>query len=400
MRPVHILAILAIFAIAACAGDSDDSSGMRVDTIAGIPRVTNTGNGAWAPGDAWTVEEAGAVIGDVGGADEYVFGEIAGLGVAPDGRVYVADGQAKEVRVFAADGTFAFRFGRSGEGPGEFRAIDALTFTPDGAVVVRDPQGFRITVFEPDGAYRSSYRLLRPFMQFSGTTTMTVDDRGRLFDQLQFSIGSASADSLGVIVYSVVGSPADSIVLMVHERRSVTITRDGRAVMGIAVPFTPRPTMAVARDGTIAFGIGDSLHFTVVDERGDTLHTVARDVQPVIVTGVERDSALAEMRETAEENAGVKQLPDFDFPARKPAYTHIVADAEGHWWVGSGRTWGRAPEHARYDVFEKDGRYMGPVDVPSLRIMQIGDEFIAGVRTDSLGVPYAVVLPLRKPGAR
>jgi hypothetical protein len=32
--------------------------------------------------------------------------------------------------------------------------------------------------------------------------------------------------------------------------------------------------------------------------------------------------------------------------------------------------------------------------------MQIGDEFIAGVRTDSLGVPYAVVLPLRKPGAR
>jgi hypothetical protein len=63
MRPVHILAILAIFAIAACAGDSDDSSGMRVDTIAGIPRVTNTGNGAWAPGDAWTVEEAGAVIG-------------------------------------------------------------------------------------------------------------------------------------------------------------------------------------------------------------------------------------------------------------------------------------------------------------------------------------------------
>jgi hypothetical protein len=340
------------------------------------------------------------VIGDVEGADEYVFGEIVGVGVAPDGRIYVADGQANEVRVFRPDGTFAFRFGREGEGPGEFRAIDALTFAPDGAVVVRDPRGFRITVFEPDGRYRSSYRLQRPFMQFSGTTTMTVDDRGRLFDQLQFSAGPTSEDTLGVAVYSPDGEVADSLVLFAYRPRNIVITRDGQAVLGIGIPFAARPAMAVARDGTTAFGIGDSLHFTVVDERGDTLRIVARDIEPVAVSAVERDSALAGMRKTAEDNAGVRQLPDFDFPARKPAYTHIVADATGHWWVGSGRTWGRAPEHAGYDVFEKGGRYMGTVDVPSLRIMQIGGDFLAGGRIDSLGVSYAAVLPITKPGNR
>lgn len=373
---------------------------MRVDTIAGIPRITNAGDGTWTEGQGWRIGEEGTVIGDIEGDDAYVFGDVAGLGVGPDGRIYVADGQAAEVRVFSPGGSFQTKFGHRGEGPGEFRAIDALVVARDGTVIVRDPQLFRITLFEPDGRYRSSFRLQRPFMQFAGNTTMTVADDGRLFDQLQFSIGSTSADSVGVIVYSAAGTPTDSIVLMVDDRDVVTITRDGRAVMGLAVPFAPRPTTAIARNGSIAWGTGAAFIFAVADAHGDTLHTIARAVAPVAVTAAERDSALEAMRKIAEEGAGVKQIPDFDFPARKPAFRQIVADGAGNWWVGSGATYGRAPEHARYDVFEREGRYLGAVDVPSLRIMQIGDDFIAGVRTDSLGVAYAAVLPLIKPAGR
>jgi len=387
--------------IAGCATDeSAGTAAMRVDTIGGIPRITNRGDGAWHDGEAWRVGESGVVIGGVEGDDAYVFGDIAGLAVAPDGRIYVADGQADEVRQFTADGAFVTKFGRSGEGPGEFRAIDALVVGRDGTVFVRDPQAFRITRFGPDGTYRSSFRLQRPFMQFAGTTTMTIADDGRLFDQLQFSIDPGSADSLGVIVYAADGTPTDSIVLMVDEPDRIVLTRDGRAVMGLQVPFTPRPSIAVARDGTIAWGLGSSFAFTVADARGDTLRSIARAVEPNAVTAAERDSATAAMRRTAEEYAGVKQLPDFDLPANKPAYGHIVADAAGNWWVGSGATSGSPPARARYDVFEAGGRHLGAVDVPSLRILQIGENFIAGVRTDSLGVPYAAVLPLIKPSGR
>ena len=399
IEPAAVLAAVLGLAIGmGCAADRSSGTGvMRVDTVAGIPRITNEGDGAWREGEAWRVGAGGVLIGGIEGDDAYVFGDIAGLGVARDGRIYVADGQAKEVRVFSPDGAFLTRFGRSGEGPGEFRAIDALVVARDGTVIVRDPQGFRITRFEPDGTYRSSFRLQRPFMQFAGTTTMTVTDDGRLFDQLQFNIGTDSGDSLGVIVYAADGAPTDSLVLMVDERKPVVITRDGRAVMGLSVPFSPRPVTAVARDGTIAWGNGAVYSFHVADALGDTLRTIARTAEPEAVSATERDSAVAAMRKIAEENAGVKQLPDFDFPTRKPAYSHIVADASGNWWVGSGAAWGSAPEHARYDVFEAGGRYLGAVDVPSLRILQIGDDFIAGVRTDSLGVPYAAVLPLIKP---
>ena len=406
-RPMRIANVLLLAAalglpfLAGCAADeSSDGATMRIDTVAGIPRVTNEGDGVWRDGEAWRIGEDGVLIGGVEGDDAYVFGDIAGLGVAADGTIYVADGQAKEVRAFSPDGAFRARFGRSGEGPGEFRAIDALVVARDGTVIVRDPQGFRITRFGPDGTYRSSFRLQRPFMQFAGSTTLTIADDGRLFDQLQFSIGAGSADSLGVIVYAADGTPADSIVLMVYQPETVVLTRDSRAVMGLQVPFTPRPSTAVARDGTIAWGIGASFSFDVADANGDTLRTVARNVEPEAVSAAERDSATAVMRTMAEENAGVKQLPDFDFPAHKPAYRQIVADAAGNWWVGSGATYGTAPEHARYDVFEAGGRYLGAVDVPSLRILQIGEDFVAGVRTDSLGVPYAAVLPLIKPSKR
>ena len=52
-------------------------------------------------------------IGEAEGDAAYLFGRVSGLALDADGRIYVADGQANEVRVFAPDGTHLFSFGRA-----------------------------------------------------------------------------------------------------------------------------------------------------------------------------------------------------------------------------------------------------------------------------------------------
>ena len=82
------------------------------------------------------------------------YGEIA---VAPDGRVYVADGSNNRVQVFAPDGEFLFQFGSFGTGEGQFGSIEEIAdrsrrqrlraatgtiskFTADGKFMWRTPE--------------------------------------------------------------------------------------------------------------------------------------------------------------------------------------------------------------------------------------------------------------------
>lgn len=69
-------------------------------------------------------------IGTLDGPPETLIGELAGVLIDDEDRVYLLDEAYKELRVFAHDGRFLASAGGSGEGPGEFRDPRALGFAP------------------------------------------------------------------------------------------------------------------------------------------------------------------------------------------------------------------------------------------------------------------------------
>ncbi len=95
--PAHVPVVLA-FILAACA-----TEGGR--TARDIPVLRAT---------------VDLTVGVADGPDEYVFGRIVGVVTDSLGRVFAADMQASEVRVFDSVGGFLFTIGRRGAGPGEF----------------------------------------------------------------------------------------------------------------------------------------------------------------------------------------------------------------------------------------------------------------------------------------
>ena len=70
--------------------------------------------------------EIGLELGSFDGPGADVFGHISSVAVGLDGKIFVLDDLAQEIRVFDANGSHLYSFGRRGEGPGEFRYAEVV----------------------------------------------------------------------------------------------------------------------------------------------------------------------------------------------------------------------------------------------------------------------------------
>lgn len=79
------------------------------------------------------------------------FSWIGGVDVDRDRRIFVAESQDVEIRIYDWDGRALGRFGRRGEGPGEFRHMGAMGVTGDTVWVIEGGLRPRVTLFDREG---------------------------------------------------------------------------------------------------------------------------------------------------------------------------------------------------------------------------------------------------------
>ncbi|MDE2873690.1 MAG: 6-bladed beta-propeller [Gemmatimonadota bacterium] len=114
--------------------------------------------------DAWTTE-AEYEFGDRFDGDA-LFGLIVDVAVTPDGsRIYVLDSRATEVTIWTPKGNLIRRFGREGEGPGEFRNPGRFYLYDDSLVVREWRRG--LTTFSLDGDF-IGWHAIPPFVSWRG----------------------------------------------------------------------------------------------------------------------------------------------------------------------------------------------------------------------------------------
>ena len=95
--------------------------------------------------DPFTGLEEVLTIGSMDGVDD-ALGNVGAV-VALEEYVFVLDRMQTVVKVFDAQGTFRFHFGRKGEGPGEFEGAADMRASSQGDLYVRDSRGRRINRF-------------------------------------------------------------------------------------------------------------------------------------------------------------------------------------------------------------------------------------------------------------
>lgn len=397
-----VAAFAAIAVLAACGARDGDGAlaGVIIDTLAnGAVHVRNPAQGVWdaRPEQRWRLVTA-TRIGSVDGTGPDVFGMIGSATEDALGRIWIADSQANEIRVFAGDGRHVRTIGGRGGGPGEFNRLGSIMTGPDGRIWV-DAGSRRWEVFDTAGVRVAGY----PGISNVGGGVRRWWRDGRLLEVNAIVVpGGDVMDSRSVYAVRRLDAsgnlvPEDSVsVPPLPERQSVNfVSANGRSRRRLAVPLTHLPWVVIGRDGD--FWLTDGGGPYVIRRQsatGDTLLIIERAYQPVPASA----DALADAREQLALPEGMSS-DDNDpgrIPSVYPPFASYYVATDGRLWVlrdiGDGA---RA-----LDVFSPDGIYLGAlesdVDLAGLSIGLITAERVYAVERDELDVQYVRILRIER----
>lgn len=309
-------------------------------------------------------------------------GDIQGMTVGPDGRVYVWDPNTPSLWVLNADGTGLKRIGRKGSGPGEYDRLNGLTVRPDGKLVVWDAGNSRLNVYNADGSNSATWLIVMSGRTFTTpATALTADTRNRVW--MQWSIRDAvdrDRSQSAILGYDLTGVPRDTIIKPQYAGDAPLRARspDGGSSTGRGLPYGTSGRSATSPLGVVVSGPGRP--YVVNTTFNGRPVRIERQYTPVPVAKDERDKLRAQIEATMRRTQPNWTWTGPDIPDSKPAYSDFLIGVDGRIWVQlnveSERYQPDAPATAqpnpiptvpyrsrelRWDVYEPDGKFVARV---------------------------------------
>ena len=393
-------ALVVIFTASGCGpGENEGWSGTIVDS-AGIAVVVNPPQGLWSPSAAWYVEEDLA-IGVASGDPEVEFGNITGLDVDSKGSIYILDFLAGHVRVLDSLGTPRARLGRLGAGPGEL-GQGRNSVVAGRADTIFAPLADRINIYLASGETAGEL----PFRAGNAATLswQALPDGGFVYRYF-----SGKRD--GLLRYSRAGSKPDTIHLF--EYPPVQMPQLGLTNLRVELdPFPARPVWCELQDGRIAAATTDRYRIEILRPDGtvDRIVTHSSGRLPIDAAARQRIEALWTDLQTAR---GITNSPVvLTIPDSFPAFATFGSGPDNTLWVQrlaapddmvpEGLAPAQIQNYERlgsltWDVFDGEGRYLGPVRVPyPIRLLRTFGDHIVGVTRGQFDEDRVVRLRVHK----
>ena len=340
------------------------------------------------------------VWGEDHGRPDEVFTEISAFDVGPGGRIYVHD-LHRGVRWFGEDGELGGTWAPWGEGPHEVGHAAAMAISARGEIALWDVGNGKI-LFGDTTSPGSSIPVPRRRPAYD-ESALVIGPTGELW--VRFAKGPESSGALlPAPVFGGLegGELGDTLWLSIAFGGACDTSFDPRYSVGYwddkRAPWWPFVLSALGRDLTLVAGCSADSSFFVV--RHGQITKVSWP-QPRLEVGDEERAFFQEWR------------PIPPLPASRPAIARILIAVGGRIWVWPNQppdrwtpssevqdasgvaTALRIGEHGAFEVFERDGRWLGtvalPPDVrysgyPTTPAIRIHGDTIWAVRTDALGV--------------
>lgn len=387
------LALFTVVGILGCNADSvrgDSGWTGTVETLdSGVIVVSNPASGSWGADEGWRLEEI-MRLGVVDEEGPELFGALAAVEMDEEGRLFVLDRQAREVRVFDEAGQFQGVIGGPGQGPGEFSDPVGLAWGQAGELWVVDQRSGQYLAFEPSGRYLRSET--RPSSLFAPYWRGRIGAEGDFWEFAWVDV------ALGVQKQAMIRADPlhpDTVWIPAFDSEQYVLERGGEVFARRRVPFSPHVVWHMAAEDRIWWGTGGSFRLVHLDEHGDTVRIVQREFAQLPVTAADVEGVLSsQFYEQFQQMGGI--IDRSRIPRTKPAYERIIEDDQGFLWVWPAS--GQEAERQFLDVFDPEGRYLGQVETPERISSAIvdppplirGDRMIAIVRGE-FDVPQVVV---------
>ena len=339
-----------------------------------------------------------ALIGELDGAQEYLFGDISSAAAGPDGVIYVADRIGSTVRAYDASGTYLGTVGSQGEGPGEFEWPSDLTFDDAGLLYARDQARISVFATGPDGEFADSLVRTIPLGRF-----LPWSAHGRVYGSTYYFPSyyyfMFVTHRYFYQVYDSTGATGDTVpvpslpnILFLARANYLINEEGGLNVDGINLaPFEPRATWDITPRGTLVTAEGTGYDIVEWGPAADTVRLISFDRDPRAVPDSEwRDSARA-FRERLDSVPvpldDVNGMSDIARTRRPPDVLpeihSIQSDADGYLWV---RRWPSEGGQTVFDVLDASGTPVRTVilaaDLLSDPAPFVSTELVVGVVRD------------------
>jgi hypothetical protein len=265
-------------------------------------------------------------------ADEPLLANPMSLALDKKGNLYVLDIKNVAVKVFDPSGRFVRKFGRKGQGPGEFNTAFAINLAPNGdELMVQELK--RLSFFNLDGLF------LRWHPTKNIVTGAKIESSGHLYLWEHLRTATEFATRL-IVMNSEKSSVADEIVRLDFKRTERT-------------RFDPECFWIVDDSNRLVFGNAASYEIRDYGSDAKLKRRILRDFDPLPVTKkmIDDDRKLPRP-------PGLS--PPTRYPSHLPAFRGFFPDDQGHVFV---LTWEQTHDGRQdiYDVFDVEGRYLGRV---------------------------------------
>jgi len=342
---------------------------------------------------AWTVQEGALQLQEtlrLSKGETFYFGRIADVAVADDGQIYVADNQARHVKVLSPDGALRDTVGTRGEGPGEFQHPLKLSVARGDSLYVLDGTDGRVHVFSPGHAFERGF-LARtdrgtPIKMMIPDGAASSPERAVLFVYSPGARAVVQEDARMVVRRVSPGGTVGSTLFTTPPYRMAKVRGDG-GMLFLNVPFTPFPHYALGPKGRVHYAYGDSLTATAYGPTGRAERTVRVPFESVPpVTDDEIENRLKDRTRGREEVRTA--IPD-----SKPAFTQFLVDDEGRYWFGRPTA---TPDSTAWWVARPDEKQVATTTLPStVRLLTVEDGAAYGRTTTEDGAPALVRYRIR-----
>ena len=321
------------------------------EAVNGVLHVRNPASGM-LPAETIGVEELWR-IGGHSEADEEFFGVISDIIIDEANRVYLLDLQLSEVRVFDETGAYVTTMGREGEGPGEFRRPINMHFFPDGGLGVIQAWPSKMVLFDADGSPGGEFPFKPEGEGFAGMN------------------GAAMAGENLALVYSL-SEPAEgrftrrtTLALVDAAGKEKAALRTQESAMDYSSSLCVERDWngfercwSAARDGRVFVRDSFTDYAISVFDAGGNLERVIHRAYPPHLRKKEDVERIE--KQWAGGISRWVQNPTFDIEESWNPIEDIHARDDGSIWVRTSRGARDLEEGtmARFDVFDREGRYV------------------------------------------
>lgn len=349
----------------------------------------------------WKVDKTPIVLVGANDSPQSQFGRVVGATRLDGGAILVADAAANEVRRFEGNGEFTRVVARVGSGPGEFRSLASFVRRGD-LLVAGELLSSAVTVLRSDGAFVSRDRI--PTKAAVGP--VTAHDR---FADGQF-VFSASAlrmvaqveglkvDSLNVGMGATQGDRPPLWLPAREQRTRVVVQNPGGAkpFLSAVSHFHPQLSLVVV-GADLLLGFGDSARLERMTAFGVRLPPIRLRLDGIPVNQTLARSAMKRAAQEAsdepERRLAEAMFADAAKQKKWPFYSRVLRGYEGEIWIELFRADDAAP--ADYLVIRPSGTAIARVKgVPPMRLLEVGRDYILGVKTTQIGAQAVGVFRL------